>query len=144
MSDTYIEHAKRELKALGYKLEDNEEGPNKWIAENIFALLKVFGEQGHSGTSAPYVADLFNKLAKLEPAAPLQGTDDEWVEVGDGLFQNNRCSHVFKENGQAYDIEGIIFRDPDGTCCTNRNSRVTVTFPYTPKRQYVNRSAARD
>lgn len=143
MSDTYIEHAKRELKALGYKLDDTEEGPNKWVAENIFELLKVFASQGHSGSSAPYVANLFCKLAKLEPAAPLQGTDDEWVAVADGVWQNNRASNVFKGiDGRAYDIEGRIFRDPDGSCYTSRDSRVYVTFPYTPKRVYVDRPAS--
>lgn len=141
MSEVYIEHAKRELQALGYKLDDTEDGPNKWIQENIFDLLKVFGEQGHSGTSAPYVADLFNKLAKLEPAAPLRGTDDEWTEVVDGeMWQNKRCSHVFKEaDGRAYDSEGRIFREPDGLCYQSRDSRVYITFPYTPERVYVNR-----
>ena len=53
-------------------------------------------------------------------------------------WQNNRASHVFKcSDGQAYDIEGKIFRDKAGHCYTNRDSRVDVTFPYTPKREYV-------
>ena len=30
----YIKHAKRELIAMGYDLNDKEEGPNKWIVEN--------------------------------------------------------------------------------------------------------------
>ena len=134
----YISHAQRELKALGYKLDDTEEGANKWIVENIYALLNVFGEQGHSGSSAPYVADLFAKLAKFEPVAPLQGTDEEWNEVGPDMWQNNRCSRVLKEaDGRAYDMEGRIFREPDGCCFTNRDSRVYITFPYTPKHEYV-------
>lgn len=144
MSDTYTEHARRELNALGYKLDGPlEDGPNKWIMENIFELLEVFGKQGHSGMSAPYVADLFCKLAKLEPAAPLRGTDDEWVEVGKGHWQNIRCSHVFKEaDGRAYDTEGIIFREPDGGCYTNRDSRVYISFPYKPERTYLSRPAS--
>lgn len=144
MSDTYIEHARRELNALGYKLDGPlEDGPNKWIMENIFELLGVFEKQGHSGSSAPYVADLFCKLAKLEPAAPLTGKDEEWVEVAEGMWQNVRCSHVFKDaDGRAYDIEGIVFRDPDGGCYTNRDSRVFITFPYKPERRYVFRPAS--
>ena len=62
-------------------------------------------------------------------------------ENGDGVFQNNRCLRVFKDknrfNGQAYDIEGRIFREPDGGCYTSSDSCVPVTFPYTPKREYV-------
>ena len=135
--NTYVEHAKRELQAIGYKLDDTEEGPNKWVVENIMELLAVWDKQGHSGSSAPHVANLFKKIALLEPCAPLTGADDEWNEVGDGVLQNNRCSHVFKENGEAYDIYGRIFREPDGVCFTGKGSRVPVTFPYTPKREYV-------
>lgn len=135
-------HARRELKAAGYDPDDKEEGPNKWIQENVIELLRVFSKQGHSGSSAPYCVDLFQKLASFEPLVPLQGTDDEWNEVSDDLWQNNRCSHVFKgADGKAYDIEGIIWRDPDGGCSQNYESRVPVTFPYTPKREYRDRPA---
>jgi hypothetical protein len=49
-----IDHAKREFLALGYEpVEDAKDDPNKWIQENILELLKVFSEQGHSGSSAP-------------------------------------------------------------------------------------------
>jgi hypothetical protein len=132
-----IEHAKIELKAVGYDLDQKEEDPNKWICENVLELLEVFSAQGHSGSSAPYCISMFEKLASFEPLCPLTGEDGEWSEVSDGVYQNKRCSHVFKENGQAHDIEGRIFRDPDGSCFTNRDSRTPVTFPYTPKREYV-------
>ena len=60
-----IEHAKRELKALGYKpVEECEDDPDKWIQEGVLELLKVFSDQGHSGSSAPLCISLFEKLAK--------------------------------------------------------------------------------
>jgi hypothetical protein len=62
--------------------------------------------------------------------------------VTPGLFQNVTCGHVFKENGEAYDGEGGIFRDPDGSCFTSKDSRVPVTFPYFPNREYVDRPKA--
>ena len=133
----YIEHAKREFVAMGYDLDTKEEDPNKWIMENIFELLEVFGKQGHSGTSAPYCANMFKKLALFEPLSPIQGTEEEWMAVTDTLYQNKRCSHVFKENGLAYDIQGKIFREPDGNCYTGSDSRVNVEFPYTPKSEYI-------
>ena len=134
----YREHAVRELTAIGYKMDETEEGPNKWIVENLFELLDVFSEQGHSGSSAPYCANMFKKLALFEPLCPLTGEDHEWREVGEGIWQNKRCSHVFKESdGSAYDIDGRIFREPSGACYTNRDSRVYITFPYTPTRVYV-------
>jgi hypothetical protein len=142
----YQKHAERELRALGYeidKLEEQKEDPNKWICQNIFELLHTFGNQGHSGSSAPYVVNLFAKLAMFEPLCPLTGTDDEWNEVGTGVFQNKRCSHVFKENGATYDSEAVIFREPSGACFQNRDSRKPITFPYTPIREYVDVEATR-
>ena len=135
---SYREHAIRELTALGYKMNETEEGPNKWIVENLLELLEVLSAQGHSGHSAPYVVNMFKKLALFEPLCPLTGDDNEWAEVSEGVWQNKRCSHVFKEaDGRAYDIDGRIFREPNGACFTNRNSRVYVTFPYTPTRVYL-------
>lgn len=136
-------HAEREFVAAGYTPldQEQEDGPNKWVQESVLELLEVFARQGHSGFSAHYAVEMFRKLALYEPLVPLSGADDEWNEIGDGVFQNNRCSHVFKDkdrfNGQAYDIKGRIFREPDGSCYTNIDSRVPVTFPYTPKSEYV-------
>jgi hypothetical protein len=85
-------------------------------------------------------AKLGNLLA-YEPLGPLTGEPDEWNEVGPGVFQNNRCSHVFKDasqfDGQAYDLNAVVFREPNGACFINRDSRKVVTFPYTPKTVYV-------
>lgn len=137
------DHAKREFKACGYTPVDEpqEDGPNLWIQQNVLELLEVFANQGHSGSSAPYCIQMFSKLAMFEPLIPLQGTDDEWNEVAEGVWQNNRCSHVFKQtdrfNGQAYDINGKVFREPSGACYTGKGSSVPVTFPYTPKTEYV-------
>lgn len=138
-----IEHAKRELAAMGYiPLEQpQEDGPNKWIQQNLLELLEVFSKQGHSGSSASYCISAFQKLASFEPLEPLTGEDSEWNEIGEGQFQNNRCSHVFKQpdrfNGQAYDLHGLIFREPSGICYTSSNSLIPITFPYTPKSTYV-------
>ena len=108
------------------------------MQENVIELLRVFAKQGHSGFSAPYCIETFRKLALFEPLVPLRGIDDEWNECCSGMWQNNRCSHVFKElDGRAYDIQGRIFREPNGSCYTNRESRVYISFPYTPTREYV-------
>jgi hypothetical protein len=131
-------HAKRELKLLGMDADVKEEDPNKWMAESVLELLKIFAKQGHSGSSAPYCVSFFKSLALFEPLCPLRGTDDEWNEIGEGVWQNNRCSHVFKDaDGKAYDIDGRIFREPSGCCYTNFDSRVYVDFPYTPKSEYI-------
>lgn len=117
------------------------EGADNWIAENLIELLAVFSAQGHSGFSAPWAICRFEKLARFEPLGPLTGADDEWSEYSAGMFQNRRCSHVFKDadrfGGQAYDSRGRIFREPNGGCFTSGESAVPITFPYTPTSVYV-------
>ena len=118
---------------------ESELGPDMDI--ELRELVHVFGSQGHSGASAAITADLVGKLLRYEPIGPLTGQPDEWMEVGHGVFQNRRCGRVFKDaevfDGQAYDLDGKVFREPDGFCFTNRDSRVPVTFPYTPATVYV-------
>lgn len=108
---------------------------------NLRELVLVFSSQGHSGFSAGYAAAALGKLMRFEPLRPLTGEPDEWNEVGEGVFQNRRCSRVFKQadrfDGQAYDIDGRVFREPSGCCYTNGDSFVPITFPYTPKTEYV-------
>ena len=128
-------HARREFAALGWPGECEMQA---MICKAIEELLKAFSKQGHSGSSAPYALNLFDKLARFQPISPLTGGDDEWMEVSDGLFQNRRCSEVFRQDGEAYWVNGRVFRRPDGVCFTNRDSRVPITFPWTqPEREYV-------
>jgi len=148
MSSSFRKFAERELELIGSRVDDPEEGPNKWAAENVLELIDVFEKQGHSGASAPIILSIFNKVARWEPVTPLTGADEEWTEVGSAKckpkWQNKRCPHVFKEsNGRAYDSEGRIFREPSGACFTNRDSRVYIEFPYTPKSVYVDAPASK-
>ena len=146
-------HALMEFKAAKW-LDDNGNYTDEMqeaICKHVLKLLDVFADEGHSGSSAPYAVDLFKKLAMFEPVVPLTGEDWEWTEVSDGMFQNKRCSHIFKQadrfDGQAYDIDGIIFydwyTDEEGnkhkSHFTSADSRVPVTFPYTPVREYKER-----
>jgi hypothetical protein len=121
------------------------------ICNHVLKLIEIFAEEGHSGSSAPYAIDMFKKLAMFEPLVPLTGEDWEWHDVSeyggrdDGpLYQNKRCSRVFKDNNGAYDIDGIVWYDwytnEEGekhkSYFTGRGSRVPVTFPYVPKTEY--------
>lgn len=128
-----VEYAKAELALIRSGEPDEMQDA---IEKCVLDLISLFAGQGHSGSSAPYVIGIVEKLMQFEPLTPLTGADDEWCEVTEGTFQNKRCPHVFKENGEAYDIDGIVFRDPDGSCFTSRDSRVPVTFPYVPKTEY--------
>lgn len=130
-----IKHAELELGAAGLAGDDGYGG---MLYEAIMQHVKLFADQGHSGFSAPMVVQALNKLLMFEPLTPLTGDDTEWNEAGNGLWQNRRCSRVFKEaDGRAYDIEGRVFEDTDGDRFTNRDSRVYIEFPYVPSREIV-------
>ena len=130
--DSHYEWAVKELEFL----KDGDE-MNLAMRNHLLKMCVEFEKAGHSGFSANYAANILNKLLRYEPVLPLTGNDDEWQEVGDGVFQNLRCPRVFKENGQAYDIEGKVFKEPSGACFTNEKSRVEITFPYTPTTEYL-------
>ena len=155
-------HAREEFRAAGWVDENGQyiDEMQEAICRHILELLKVFADEGHSGSTAPYTVRMFEKLALFEPIVPLTGEDWEWNEVGPGVFQNKRCSRVFKQadrfDGQAYDLDGRVFYewnerdlDPDEkgypgkhrfkSHYTNRESVVPITFPYTPTTEYVER-----
>lgn len=111
------------------------------IGRNVVEMVAMFGSQGHSGFSANYAQHYIEKALKFEPFSPLTGADSEWgapFDYGDGGQQNKRCSHVFRDSdGRAYDIQGKVFEEPNGSRYTGRDSRVYVTFPYTPAVEIV-------
>ena len=156
-----VNHARREFRAAGWMAEDGtfDDDYQKEICKSIIRLLKEFARQGHSGGTAAYTIGIFAKLASFEPLVPLTGEDWEWTDVaemnsGVPLWQNKRCSHVFKEGDeQAYDIDGKVFWEwwinergekTKNFFTAGVDSRVPVVFPYTPTRVYEERVAALD
>ena len=137
------EYAKDELRIAG--MYDGEEY-NKMVADAVVEIVAKFADQGHSGFSASMVSSILDKVLRFEPLTPLTGEDSEWnvLDYDDHMAaQNKRCSHVFKrKDGTAYDADAIVFRDPDGACFTSSESRKDITFPYVPKREYVDRPSA--
>jgi hypothetical protein len=147
--------AREEFRSAGWMDEngDIEDDMQALICAGVLDLLNVFEKQGHSGTSAPYTLNMFQKLASFKPIAPITGEDWEWADVsgyGDGTrYQNKRCSSIFKDgDGNAYDIDGKVFWEwnvrEDGSpykfYYSNGGCHTPVTFPYTPgKREEVYR-----
>lgn len=148
--NNYQKHAWNEFRAAGWVTSEGDfvDEMQKMICTHVLKLLDVFDGGGHSGSTASYTIGLFEKLAKFEPIMPLTGEDWEWTDIseqsGRPLWQNKRCSHVFKDENGAYDIDGIVFYenivDESGITFkryfTSRDSRVPVTFPYTPTTEY--------
>ena len=143
-----------EFKAAGWLNDSGEycDEMQEMICRHVLALLDVFSGEGHSGSTAPYAINMFKTLAMYEPIVPLTGEDWEWNEIAremtgsnnGTLYQNKRCGRVFKDDDGAYDIEGIVFyewyedenHERHKSHFTGRESRVNVTFPYTPKTEY--------
>ena len=151
-------HAMTEFRAAGWLDQNGKytDDMQELICNHVLALLTVFSDEGHTGTTAPYTINLFSTLAKYDPIVPLTGEDWEWSEVSDGdkgkMYQNKRCSAVFKpadrHDGQPYYIDGKVYwewyKNGDGE--VNKiyfncgDSQVPIMFPYTPKSEYVFRA----
>ena len=145
--NNFEKHAREEFRAAGWCDENGKfnDDMQELICAQVLDLLNMFANHGHSGMSAPYALDMFNKLANFKPIAPITGEDWEWVDVSgfsDGTrYQNKRCSSIFKDkDGNVYDIDGKVFWEwnvrEDGSPCksyyTNGGCHTPITFPYTP------------
>lgn len=107
------------------------------ITMDVLRLLRTFEKQGHSGFSAPLVAEIFMQRVKQLPLSPLTGEDDEWHQVDESTEQNIRCSKVFRDNhdnSTAHCLRGRMFREPNSEIYFSCNpySLVSVTFPCNP------------
>jgi hypothetical protein len=115
-----IDHAKSELRRINFGDEDTAV---------MIEILERFFDQWDSGGAVHAVAPILQRLIAGKALTPLTGADDEWVEVSDGVFQNIRCSSVFKdprfhEGKLAYDIDAPA-------------PRAAIAFPYWPDRADV-------
>jgi len=140
-----IEHAKAEFLRAGYTPLDQhqEDGPNKWMQENVLALIEIFAKQGHSGMSAPYCISVFEKLANYKLLTPIKSIDDfKFTEVSENTCQSSVISSVFKceKTGKAYYLDAITWRDKSGGwhgTAGNLGSSQYVKYPFTPKTFYI-------
>ena len=81
--NNYEKHAMIEFRAAGWTDEHGKfkDEMQEAICKHVLELLNVFHGEGHSGTTAPYTIDLFEKLAMFKPVAPLTGEDWEWATL---------------------------------------------------------------
>lgn len=141
-----VSYARRELEESGYFDKDSDYGG--LIGKAVMEIVEVFEKQNHSGMSAGIVTSMLNKLLRFEPLFPVVGSDDEWEDLGDSLFQNRRLSSVFKDKeGKPYYIDAVIFTDEQGISFAsnsvkdkngnNVSSKQYIKFPFTPKTYYL-------
>lgn len=132
-----MEHARRELEIIenSCKSEDGLE-MQKEMSKDILDVLQVLCGQGHSGFSANYIINKIKDLWLYKPLTKLAGKDEEWEEYDNGIYQNKRCSAVFKHgyNGRAYYIGGYSYCEPnDDGWFTCKESYKYIDFPCSPK-----------
>lgn len=116
-----ISQAKAELDRINFGEEDSKV---------MIDILERFFDQWDSGGAVWAVAPILQRLIAGKCLSPLTGEPDEWNEVGDGVFQNNRVSTVFKDP-RFHD--GLLAYDLDNPA----GPRVAITFPYNPERAEV-------
>lgn len=153
-------HAEHELDLIGMT-EDSSDEMNRMMRVHILRMVDEFTQEGHSGFSANYAINILSKVLRFKPLSPLTGEDSEWNVIettrshlgGEKpvTWQNRRYSSVFKSVKEgAYDIDGRVFWEwnshpeidggkPYKSHFTSIDSKVPVTFPYTPpeKPEYV-------
>jgi hypothetical protein len=129
-----VAHARTEFEAGGY---GDGDAMNAAMASCVLDLIRVYSSQGHSGFSASHCRGLFAEVAAFKPLGQLTGADSEWFDHGHDdrtRWQNKRASHVFKgADGVAYDIDAVVFEEPDGSRFTSGHSCMPVNFPYAPR-----------
>jgi hypothetical protein len=113
-----IEQAKAELDVVNFGEDDTKV---------MLEILRKFFDQWDSGGAVSVAVPVLMRLLGGMPLSPLTGRDEEWHEVGHGVWQNIRRSTVFKQlepqprwgrgGLHPYDIENL---DWDGN------------FPYNP------------
>ncbi len=116
-----IAAAKEELKRINFGDEDSAV---------MIEILEKFFEQWDSGGAVWAVAPILQRLIAGKCLSPLTGDADEWIEHDHGIFQNRRCSTVFRDprfhdGKSAYDLD-----NPTGP-------REAISFPYWPERAEV-------
>jgi len=100
-----IQHAQLELKLAGLFDKDSDYGGE--IGKAVLELVNVFGKQGHSGFSAEWTLEVFNKVASYKNLTPITSDPKYWIEVDKGMWQNARYGSLFSKDGGKtwYDVD---------------------------------------
>ena len=98
-------HAERELRLAG--MFDKDADYNGELAPTIVEVVKAFSKYGHSGASALIVINILEKLLRFQTLTPINSNPDEWMEVGEAMWQSKRNPAMFSKDGgkTGYDID---------------------------------------
>lgn len=97
MTNNLINHARRELQAIG-------EEPA--IIEQYLRVVTAYADMGHSGGSHSVAHPILMRLLDFKPLGPLTNNPDEWYYHGEevwgkegGVWQNKRNGEAFSNDG---------------------------------------------
>jgi len=118
IKENLVDHAHTELSRAGLFDKDADYGGMIGIA--VMELIAIMAKQGHSGFSAGWVRDLFNKLSNYENLTPITSNPDEWMDVnelcGDNageMWQNRRNPAIFSTDGGQtwYNVDDKVIKE---------------------------------
>lgn len=93
-----VRHAITELDLIG---ETSYEEPS--MRKAVLDIVRVFSEQGHSGSSAAWCVGIVEKVLRFQPLSPLTDNSAQWMEVTEGLWQSRRDPEAFSDDaGKTY------------------------------------------
>lgn len=125
-----FETTNNKLKSM---LVGDEDGFQQLIYSNIMEIYNMIKDKDKE------FQDIIMKLLDMKPLTPIMDGEDQWDNVGDGMYQNKRCSAVFKKvfsNGLEipfYLYDKVYSSDGGITTHTSvRYGRYEITFPFTP------------
>lgn len=146
-------HFQREVDIMRKSVDEDDQLIIEPYINDIHKLLETFGNEGHSGASAPLAASVIAQTIKavlgFQILSPLTGSDDEWNDIseihGSSLWQNNRDSAVFKNaDGTCSYSNAIVWVGQDewdrftGSLNGIGSLHYIKEFPFMPKTFYVN------
>lgn len=140
-----VKHAKKELKMAG--LFDKDSDYDGMLGEAVLELVKVFAKQGHSGFSANWTLDVFDKVARYKPLTPIGTTKDEWMDVSDmstdPMWQNTRRGTTFsRDAGKTwYDIDDPKLNNGDTWGKKRLSQRLMSAFKHIIRRENAHKRA---
>ncbi len=96
-----VEYAKQELSIAG--LFDKDADYDGMIGKAVLELVETFAAQDHSGFSANYVLEIFDKVSRFQPLTPITSKPEEWLdrteESGRPMWQSKRNPSTFSTDG---------------------------------------------
>ncbi len=118
IKENLIDHAQEELNRAGLFGEDSDYGGMIGVA--VLELITTMAKQGHSGFSAGWVRELFNKLSNYETLTPVTSDIEEWdTEISKNcggepnLWQNKRNPAIFSTDGGQtwYNVDDKVIKE---------------------------------